>query len=166
MVAHSGDMQSYHRVHVQLTRKDRRQVTQMLSKGQVSARVLRRASILRQLDDGQTVAQVAANVGVASKTVRAIAGRYEEEGLESALYEKPRPGKQRALNPGQSQRIIDRHGVRVVSRGLGTVERAADRHRSGETKTGAAGGPRDDSHPSSEPRAEAVAGKKAGAWRN
>ena len=99
-------MQSYHRVHVQLGRKDRRQVTQMLSKGQASARVLRRASILRQLDDGQRAAQVAANVGVASKTVRAIAGRYEEEGLESALYEKPRPGKQRALNPGQSQRII------------------------------------------------------------
>lgn len=99
-------MQSYHRVHVQLTRKDRRQVTQMLSKGQVSARVLRRASILRQLDDGQRVAQVAANLGVAGKTVRAIAGRYEEEGLESALYEKPRPGKQRALNSGQSQRII------------------------------------------------------------
>ena len=99
-------MQSYHRVHVQLTRKDRRQVTQMLSKGQVSARVLRRAWILRQLDDGQRVAQVAANLGVAGKTVRAIAGRYEEEGLESALYEKPRPGKQRALNPGQSQRII------------------------------------------------------------
>ena len=99
-------MQSYHRVHVRLTRKDRRQVAQMLSKGQVSARLLRRASILRQLDDGQRVAQVAANVGVAGKTVRAIAGRYEEEGLESALHEKPRPGKQRALNPGQSQRII------------------------------------------------------------
>jgi len=78
----------------------------MLSKGQVSARVLRRASALRQLDGGQRVAQVAANVGVAGKTVRAIARRYEEEGLESALHEKPRPGKQRALNPGQSQRII------------------------------------------------------------
>jgi transposase len=99
-------MQSYHRVHVQLARKDRQQVAQMLRKGQESARVLRRASILRQLDDGQRVAQVAANVCVARKTVRAIAGRYEEEGLESALYEKPRPGKQRALNSGQSQRII------------------------------------------------------------
>jgi transposase len=43
---------------------------------------------------------------VAAKTVRAIARRYEEEGLESALYEKPRPGKQRALDIGQSQRII------------------------------------------------------------
>jgi transposase len=38
--------------------------------------------------------------------VRAIARRYEEQGLESALYEKPRPGKQRALDVGQSQRIV------------------------------------------------------------
>ena len=45
-------------------------------------------------------------MGVAAKTVRAIARRYEEEGLESALYERPRPGKQRALDVGQSQRII------------------------------------------------------------
>jgi putative transposase len=99
-------MQSYHRVHVQLRRKDRQQVAVMLSKGLQSARALRRASILRQLDGKQGVAQVAANVGVARKTVRAVARRYEEQGLESALYEKPRPGKQRALDTGQSQRII------------------------------------------------------------
>ena len=99
-------MQSYHRVHVQLKRKDRQQVAEMLTKGQESARVLRRASILRQLDHGQKAAQVAANLGVASKTVRAIGRRYEEEGLESALYEKSRPGKRRALDVGQSQRII------------------------------------------------------------
>jgi transposase len=99
-------MQSYHRVHVQLGRKDRRQLAGMLTKGRESARVLRRASILRQLDIGQKAAQVAANVGVAAKTVRAVARRYEEQGLESALYENPRPGKQRTLDVGQSQRII------------------------------------------------------------
>jgi len=49
---------------------------------------------------------VAASVGVAAKTVRAVARRYEEEGLESALYERPRPGKRRTLDVGQSQRII------------------------------------------------------------
>src|ERR1035441_2392042 len=86
-------MQSYHRVHVQLRRKDRQQVAVMLRRGQQSARVLRRASILGQLDGKQGVAQVATNVGVARKTVRAVARRYEEEGLESALYEKPRPGR-------------------------------------------------------------------------
>jgi putative transposase len=99
-------MQSYHRVHVQLGKKDRKQIAGMLNKGRESARVLRRASILRQLDQGQTAAQVASNVGVASKTVRAIARRYEEEGLEQALYEKARPGKRRVLDAGQSQRII------------------------------------------------------------
>src|SRR6516165_12801945 len=99
-------MRAYHRVHVQLTKKERQQVARMLNKGWESARVLRRTLILRQLDQGQTAGQVANQVGVTSKTVRAIARRYEEEGLESALYEKPRPPGQRRLNEGQSQRII------------------------------------------------------------
>ncbi len=99
-------MQSYHRVHVHSGRKDRQRLAGMLTKGRESARVLRRALILRQLDRGQQAAQVAASAGVAAKTVRAVARRYEEEGLESALYEKPRPGKRRALTVGQSQRII------------------------------------------------------------
>jgi hypothetical protein len=58
-------MQSYHRVHVQLGKKDRKLIAGMLNKGREFARVLRRASILRQLDQGQTAAQVASNVGVA-----------------------------------------------------------------------------------------------------
>ena len=99
-------MQSYHRVHVQLRKRDRKRIAEMLNKGRESARVLRRASMLRQLDRGQKAAQVADNVGVAPKTVRAIARRYEEEGLELALYEKPRPGQRRVLDAGQSQRII------------------------------------------------------------
>jgi len=68
--------------------------------------MLRRALILRQLDQGQTAGQVARQVGVACKTVRAIARRNEEEGLQSALSEKPRPGQPRRLTAGQSQRII------------------------------------------------------------
>jgi transposase len=78
----------------------------MLAKGRESARALRRASNPGQLDGGQKAAQVAARVSVAAKTVRAVARRYEEQGLESALYEKPRPGNQRVLEVGQSQRII------------------------------------------------------------
>jgi transposase len=62
--------------------------------------------MLRQMDQGQKAAQVASNVGVSAKTVRAISRRYQQEGLESALYEKPRPGKQPALDASQSQRII------------------------------------------------------------
>jgi len=99
-------MRAYHRVHVQLSQRERKQIAKRLKKGWESARVLRRALILRQLDQGQTAGQVAKQVGVASKTVRAIARRYENEGLESALSEQPRPGQPRRLNAGQSQRII------------------------------------------------------------
>jgi len=74
------DMQIYHRVQVELKRKDRQQLSGMLTKGRESSRVLRRASILRLLDRGQKAEQVAASVGVAAKTVRAIARRYEEQG--------------------------------------------------------------------------------------
>ena len=49
-------MQSYHQVPVQLSKRDGKQVTGMLNKGRQSARVLRRASILRQLDRGQRAA--------------------------------------------------------------------------------------------------------------
>jgi putative transposase len=99
-------MQIRHRVHVELGKKDRHQITAMLAKGRESARVLRRALILRQLDEGETGSQIAKDVGVARKTVRVIARRYEEEGLESALHEKPRPGHPRSLDPSQNQRVI------------------------------------------------------------
>jgi Winged helix-turn helix len=138
-------MQSYHRVHVRLRKKERKQIAVMLNKGWESARVLRRAAILRQLDQGQRAAQVADNVGVAPKTVRALARRYEEEGLESALYEKPRPGQRRVLDAGQSQRII----ALVCSPpppGTGAMERTADRPGSGKTQTGSGGGPGNDPH--------------------
>ena len=99
-------MENTQRVVVRLGRKDRQLIAAMLRRGRESARVLRRASILRQLDQGQKPTQIAANLGVVPKTVRAIARRFEEEGLKSALNEKPRPGKQRVLDTGQSQRII------------------------------------------------------------
>ena len=61
---------------------------------------------MRVADQGQTAAQVGLNLSLSSKAVRAIALRFEQEGLESALYEKPRPGKQRVLDEVQSQGIV------------------------------------------------------------
>lgn len=99
-------MNAYHRVHMKLGKNERHRIVAMLTKGWESARVQRRALILRQLDQGQTGAQVARNVGVARKPVRTIARRCEEEGLESASPEKARSGKPRILDTGQNQRII------------------------------------------------------------
>jgi hypothetical protein len=69
-------MQSYHRVRVQLGKRDRKRIAEMLKKGRESARVLRRALILRQLDQGGTAPQVAGNVGVAPKTVHEYPGAF------------------------------------------------------------------------------------------
>ena len=74
-------MQAYHRVHVELRKKDRKQIAGMLNKGWESARVLRRALILRQLDQGQTAGQVASQVGVASKLVPPHGGGYMSQEL-------------------------------------------------------------------------------------
>ena len=46
------------------------------------------------------------------------------------------------------------------------MERATDCRGSGQAKADAARGQGDDPYSSPEPRIEAVAGKKAGAWRN
>jgi len=76
-------MKTHHRVHVKLGKMNREQITAMLTRGRESARVLQRALILRQLDEGQTGAQVAGDMDVARKTVRAIARRYEDKDWRS-----------------------------------------------------------------------------------
>jgi transposase len=91
---------------VSLSQRDRKILGQMVRKGEQSARVLVRAWTLQQLHQGQKVRQIAANLGIVPKTVREIGRRYQKEGLPGALYEKPRPGAERRIQPQQGQRII------------------------------------------------------------
>src|SRR5437660_3084901 len=65
---------TYHRVRVQVGKRDRKQIAEMLNKGRESARVLRRALILRQLDQGETAAQVASHLGVAPRPCGRLPG--------------------------------------------------------------------------------------------
>jgi putative transposase len=74
--------------------------------GIASVRVVKRARMLRLLDQGTGPPQVASAVGVSPQTVRNIGWRYVGEGLERDLHETPRPGHQPALSPGQAQRIV------------------------------------------------------------
>jgi transposase len=61
---------------------------------------------LRQLHDGKPASDVAANVRLSSKAVREIGRRYEDQGLDRALYDRARPGAVPLLNPAQRKRII------------------------------------------------------------
>lgn len=97
---------SYRRLGVALGSRDRERVRALLRKGELSARVLRRAEILQMLDKGWTQGQIADALGISPTTVQRIGRRYMEEGLESALEERPRPGKARLLTSKQEARII------------------------------------------------------------
>jgi len=97
---------SYTRLEVALGERDRKEVRALLRKGELSARVLRRAEILRMLDKGWTQGEIASALDISPTTVQRIGRRYVKEGLQSALRERPRPAQPRLLTRKQEARII------------------------------------------------------------
>jgi transposase len=99
-------MRTYRRLHVRLPKRHRDKLDAVLSGGIQPVRVVLRALALRQLHDGQPASQVAANVQLTSKAVREIGQRYEDQGLNRALYDLPRPGAAPLLTPAQRKQIV------------------------------------------------------------
>ena len=57
--------------------------------------------------DGSTAPDTALSLKkLTAKAVRSIAHRYQEGGLDRALYEKSRPGAMPLLSPSEKQRIV------------------------------------------------------------
>jgi len=99
-------MRVYRRLRVRLPKRDREKLDEVLSGGIQNVRTVLRALALRHLHDGKAVSEVAANVRLTPKAVREIGRRYEDSGLEQALYDKRRPGAAALLEDSQKQRII------------------------------------------------------------
>ena len=93
-------------LRIELTRRDRQQVDELMSSGLQPVRTVLRALALRQMDQGQSTPAVGANLGLSAKAVWQIGKRYQKGGLERALFDAPRPGKAPALDEQQRQRII------------------------------------------------------------
>jgi putative transposase len=100
------DMRTYRRLHVRLSKGDREKLDDILSAGVQAVRTVLRALVLCRLDEGRSASKVAAAVRLTAKAVREIGRRYEDGGLEQALYEQPRPGAAPVLDASQKQRII------------------------------------------------------------
>ena len=93
-------------VPIKVSAKDRKQIDALLSGGVQQVRVTLRALVLRLLAGGRTAPQIARTVPITPKAIRQIAHRYNRQGLDGALYEKPRPGAQPVLDASHKQRII------------------------------------------------------------
>ena len=99
-------MRAYRRLHVRLSKRHRDKVDRLLSGGIQPVRVVLRALALAQLHEGKTASEVATNVRLTPKAVREIGRRYEQEGLDRALWDRERPGAIPTLDSNQRQRII------------------------------------------------------------
>ncbi len=78
---------------VSLTDKEREELIELTSKGQVRARKMKRAQVLLRADEGLKDEGIVAAVGVSRPMVEHTRKRFVEGGLEKALNEDPRPGQ-------------------------------------------------------------------------
>ena len=99
-------MRAYRRLSVHLSEQDREELRALLRRGIQPVRSVLRTLALLQLDAGQAASAVAANLQLTAKAVREIGRRYEDGGLDRALYDKQRPGAAPVLEASQKQRII------------------------------------------------------------
>jgi putative transposase len=93
-------------LRIDVTPKDQKELANLLSGGVQQVRVVLRAVALLQLAKGASAPQISNVIPLTPQAVRKIGHRYREGGLESALYEKQRPGATAVLDDSQKQRII------------------------------------------------------------
>jgi putative transposase len=99
-------MSRYRKLRVRLAWQHRKKLKEMVRAGVQSVRVVRRALVLSRLDEGESASQVAVTLQLSEKAVREIGWRYKEQGLDRALYDKPRPGARPLLGSDERQRIV------------------------------------------------------------
>jgi transposase len=92
------------RQHLKLKETDERYLTELLSKGQVKARIITRAMALLQLNQGATLQAVAETLKVEHWTVSIWRNKYLENGLDF-LQEKPRAGRPVEIDGEQRAKI-------------------------------------------------------------
>ena len=93
-------------LRVQVSKKDQVALKKLLRGGIEQVRVVLRAVALWQLAQGNSAPQIAKVLPLTRQAVRNLARRYQQGGLERALYDKQRPGAARLLSARQRQRII------------------------------------------------------------
>ena len=93
-------------LRIEVTPKDQKELHKLLRGGVQQVRVVLRAVALYQLARGVSAPRIAAVIPLTPQAIRKVGHRYQQGGLERALYEKERPGAAEVLDDGQKQRII------------------------------------------------------------
>jgi transposase len=91
---------------ITVAQKDQKELAAILGSGIQQVRVILRALSLLQLAKGISAPRIAGMIPLTAQAIRNVAHRYQEGGLEAALYERQRPGAAAVLDASQKQRII------------------------------------------------------------
>ena len=91
---------------IKLPDEDVNYLNAFVKKGKKSARELTRAHILLLVNKGRTENEIKEILGISRATVSNVKKRFREEGLQSALTEKSRPGQPKKYTERQEAEII------------------------------------------------------------
>ena len=90
---------------LKLIKKDRKKLKELSQSGTLKARKLNRCRILLLKAQSKSQIEIAELLKMSPVTVNTICQRYENEGLDGALNERPRPGKPSIFSGKQKAKI-------------------------------------------------------------
>jgi len=90
---------------LKVTKKDQKKLKELSQSGTLKARKLNRCRILSLKSQGKTLYEIANMLRMSKVTVNEICKRYEKEGLEQALNERPRSGAPSIFSGKQKAKI-------------------------------------------------------------
>jgi len=93
-------------IKIKLKKKEREFLRQFVKKGTRKARAIARANVLLLADEDHSNNEISKATGVHRQSIWRIKNRYLDEGLNSALEEKPRSGQPRKYMDEQETEII------------------------------------------------------------
>ena len=93
-------------LRIEVSAKDQRELRKLVGGGVQQVRVVLRALALLQLAKGASAPRIAGVIPLTAQAIRNLGRRYQQGGLERALYETQRPGAAEVLEDSQKQRLI------------------------------------------------------------
>jgi len=93
-------------LRIEITARDQKELRKLVSGGVQQVRVVLRGLALLQLAKGVAAPRIASMIPLTAQSIRNLGRRYQQGGLDRALYEKTRPGAAEVLDDSQKQRLI------------------------------------------------------------
>ena len=91
---------------VELTQSERFALIETSGRGKPLARTVKRALALLKADEGLLDREAAEAVSLSAATVARVRRRFAEEGLEAAINDRPRSGRERKLSGRQEAHLV------------------------------------------------------------